>query len=404
MRRSLWLLVGMLALASVAVVSSRGATQVEARWVITDLGTLGGRESWAYDISDRGQIVGGSDTKTEYVSHGFLWENGKMRDLGVLKGMERSSPLDINERGQIVGMSGTVVSTGVGGEGHAFLWEKGKMRDLGTLAGDRWSEAVGINDRGQVIGYSWTKELDWEDPQAHAFLWADGRMQAFGALSGDTFSQPVAINERGQVIGVSWRRRKGWYAVKHAFLWENGKMLRLGTLGGDESEPTAINERGHIVGRSSRTSNIPAGNEPDWHAFLWEKGRMRDLGTLPGGTSSKALEINDRAQIVGESETKRSSSHAFLWEKGKMRDLGAIGGAGSYVTAINIQGQILGYSLRFPAHSDPLRRDFLWQRGKAIPLWKSFEFESLTSANAFNEKGQIVGERYPHAVLWSLKR
>ena len=35
---------------------------VQAGWVITDLGTLGGRSSSASAISDRGEIVGASDT------------------------------------------------------------------------------------------------------------------------------------------------------------------------------------------------------------------------------------------------------------------------------------------------------------------------------------------------------
>jgi hypothetical protein len=42
MRRLLLCLVGLLAIASVAVASSGSATQAQPRWVITDLGTLGG--------------------------------------------------------------------------------------------------------------------------------------------------------------------------------------------------------------------------------------------------------------------------------------------------------------------------------------------------------------------------
>ncbi|HSG13644.1 MAG TPA: hypothetical protein VLA22_07225 [Gaiellaceae bacterium] len=56
MRRALWMSLSVLLLAGVAVASSGGATQAEARWVITDLGTLGGRESEAVAINERGQI------------------------------------------------------------------------------------------------------------------------------------------------------------------------------------------------------------------------------------------------------------------------------------------------------------------------------------------------------------
>lgn len=58
-----------------------------SRWVITDLGTLGGRQSWAIGINERGQIVGRADTRVvDGVGgeHTFLWQNGKMRDIDPL--------------------------------------------------------------------------------------------------------------------------------------------------------------------------------------------------------------------------------------------------------------------------------------------------------------------------------
>jgi len=38
------------------------AASAPARWMITDLGTLGGKQSWATAINRLGQIVGYSDT------------------------------------------------------------------------------------------------------------------------------------------------------------------------------------------------------------------------------------------------------------------------------------------------------------------------------------------------------
>jgi probable HAF family extracellular repeat protein len=85
-----------------------------------------------------------------------------MTDLGTLGGSE-SSAAAINERGQIVG--GAQASDG---EWHAVLWEPGSgMLDLGTLGG-RESFASGIKDRGEVVGWSQTPS-----GKAHAFLWAD---------------------------------------------------------------------------------------------------------------------------------------------------------------------------------------------------------------------------------------
>jgi probable HAF family extracellular repeat protein len=70
-----------------------------------DLGTLGGSKSDAIAINERGQIVGVSEVKYPR-SHAFLWQNGKMTDLGALRAQDQfAEPRGINARGQIIGES-----------------------------------------------------------------------------------------------------------------------------------------------------------------------------------------------------------------------------------------------------------------------------------------------------------
>ncbi len=114
---------------------------------MTDLGTLGGWTSDPVAINDHGQIVGQSTTRGGTVhallGEAFLWQDGKMTDLGplpshpvchhklaVLCESIHTVATAINDRGQVVGYS-----AGAGDNEHAFLWEKGKMTDLGTLGG-----------------------------------------------------------------------------------------------------------------------------------------------------------------------------------------------------------------------------------------------------------------------------
>jgi probable HAF family extracellular repeat protein len=78
---------------------------------------LGGNWSGASSINESGQVVGASQTKRSLSGHAFLWDAGKMIDLGTLPGEEASDASAINERGQIVG------SSGPGGiSDHAVLW------------------------------------------------------------------------------------------------------------------------------------------------------------------------------------------------------------------------------------------------------------------------------------------
>jgi probable HAF family extracellular repeat protein len=58
------------------------------RYVVIDLGTLGGTFSQAFGINNRGFVVGFATTTGDAALHAFLWSKGLMTDLGTL------APLD----------------------------------------------------------------------------------------------------------------------------------------------------------------------------------------------------------------------------------------------------------------------------------------------------------------------
>src|ERR1039458_9086707 len=67
---------------------------------ITDLGTLGGTQSWASGINASGQVVGSAQIAGDATWHAFLYSGGIMTDLGTLGGY--TAAIGINASGQVV--------------------------------------------------------------------------------------------------------------------------------------------------------------------------------------------------------------------------------------------------------------------------------------------------------------
>lgn len=417
MRRFFVILAAAVFLAGVAAAASGGGELAGTRWVVKDLGTLGGAESYAAAINSKGQVVGWAETK-KGKTHPFLWRGGRLTDLGTLD-YTSAWATGINDRGQVVGR---VLTVG-GEEGdesapRGFLWQRGSMTELwgdhDKFADEAaYSEVRAINGQGQIVGWAHADSSD--NPYAsHAMLWRAPVARPPAYLLGldlsrkqDDQAEAYAVNERGQVVGESQRTYK---PPTRATLWENGKLTYLGTLPGRRaSKAAAINDRGQVVGDSFNQVGEYGERRAEVRAFLWQKRKMSDLGTLDGLRHSSAVAINERGQVIGwsapalgEDERLPPKPRAFIWQNGKLTDLGTLGGASAIPFAINDRGQVVGQSQT----RDGRWHAFVWETGRmtALPTLGG----KVSAALAINDEGWIVGwSRTPkdvkHAVLWQAR-
>ena len=193
---------------------------------MVDIGTLGGQYAQANAINDGGYITGAAQTQgmgPMLATHAFIYRvlspgsNGRMRDLGVLGGLN-SYGMAINNYNHVVGYSTIKANDS---RFHAFLHDGNRMLDLGSLspAGSTSSSdvsaALGINKLDQVVGYSFLPAVGETPRQQVAFLWnrngstRDGQMVNLNTLLNDTgryylLISAVAINDTGQILASAY--------------------------------------------------------------------------------------------------------------------------------------------------------------------------------------------------------
>jgi probable HAF family extracellular repeat protein len=239
-----------------------------------DLGTLGGASSRAFDVNNRGQIVGEAETAGGLL-RAVLWEDGVAIDLGTLGGV-RSYARGVNDRGDIVGAAETP-----SGETRAVLWSQGSIIDLGHPAEGVWSDAQRLNNRHTIVG-SWENAVFTQQ----GAIWQGGEFEDMGSLI------PRDVNERDQIVGGG----------AGPFLLDNGALTTLECQSGFRCSAIAINDRTQIVGWGIRAD-----------AVLWDHGHVHELPPFPGEDgNTRAWDINNCGAIVGS--LSHEPGRILLWQ------------------------------------------------------------------------------------------
>ena len=290
-----------------------------------ELGTLGGANSYANAINDNGTVVGSSQA-TNGQTYATLWQGAEVTKLETADPNGRSWANDINNVGQILGGYQPYIRVGVLWSGpdkgvdvgrnlnainnsgemvgqtecHLFCYDyaymafsskEGRLDSLGGFS----SGANDINDKGQIVGYiDYASVFSGAGHARHATLWEGATVKELGTVGGAE-SLAEGINNSGQIVG--WSNTLG--GSIHATLWDNGAPMDLETLGGTYSSATAINEVGQVVGEAE----IAGGAH---HAALWHGGNVTDLNSFldsaqvnDGWVLTGASDINNHGVIVG---------------------------------------------------------------------------------------------------------
>jgi probable HAF family extracellular repeat protein len=333
------------------------ANQVEERYTVERLPSLGGVQSRGMAINNQGWVAGWSQ-RSDGTRRAALWRtDGSATLLGTLGGPSSTVPWPgLNDAGMVVGISQTGDTDPLGEDWscefggffpndtdrlcRGFFWQNDEMRGLPTLGGNH-GFAAGVNNRGQIVGWAETTvedetcdENENQVLQFRAVLWepksgSSSRIKTteLVPLGDDATSAATAINDDGIAVGISGRcdQAVGRFSAQHAVLWDkSGKPTELPNLGGTTwHTPMDINAQGDVVGFSN--PDEPGDEVGDFiaRAFLWVRGSATavDIGTLDDDPLSQAFALNSGGQVVGVSFGGAAGPRAFLYENGELMDL-----------------------------------------------------------------------------------
>lgn len=165
---------------------------------IHTIGLLSGSWSWTNGLNDNGVLVGDATIAGDLVSHAWIKQpSGAMTDLGTLGG-DNSYALNVNNKGLIVGISEfDTLGSGV----HGFVINPGSttMIDVGNLGGTQmgvWE----VNNKGVIGGFG-SLAGDTEFRGFHAKP-PYNKLIVMDTLGG-TNSSVRGINDNGVIVGIT---------------------------------------------------------------------------------------------------------------------------------------------------------------------------------------------------------
>jgi len=187
------------------------------------------------------------------------------------------------------------------------------------------------------------------------------------------------INQDGSVVGASIDAG----GESQPFIWDKSKGFSTLPCPSEDCQATKINNPGQVL--------IAAGDKAN---YLWspDEDTILNIGTL-GGESTRALQLNDRGQVAGASQTSFGTQSAFVWSP----ETGMIDLGGSTVVALNNRGQVVAWAGAYSFFWDPETNNFR----------RIGELDVRARPTDMNDHAEVVGsaqfvkDSRPQAFYWN---
>jgi hypothetical protein len=293
-----------LALLAWIVLFAAAPARAATTYLLTDLGTLGGTNSYGTAIGEDGSATGYSDILGGG-TRGFIWTiGGGMQSLGVIGGGD-SRGLDISGD-NIVGQT----------SGQAFRWTPGSGMVLIDSANT--GSANGLNASKEAVGYRTAGAV------SRVRTWSASDV-AGNPYPGNDF-RGIAINDAGQFVATNTSGSTGFYSPG------SGPFTSL--LG---FVPTDMNNARFITGSLAGIASV----------LDFDTNTMHTLGKLnPSDTFSRALGISPNGTVVGVSQGTggfiADSTLTSIQSLTSLLDTGFSGWTILTAEDVNSAGQIIG--------------------------------------------------------------
>lgn len=271
----------------------------------------------------------------------------------------------------------------------------------GFHAGAQFTVAYGMNDNGSVVGEAKSSsgevravsvEVGNQYPENIYFsnFGVPRRSSSIRAIANNYFMVGTAQREIANTAqqATVWDSQYGWHQPLQGLAGKTGVATGIGK---------SFNQRLFVSGYD--VWPVADGGDGKVHAFLWSwHGRGHEGFTMLGhiGQTSRALDVNDRGQVVGYL-SERGVEQAFESGTGTLDALPDFGNFAS--RALDINNNALAKTVGYAKNNRGAKQAVLWQNKQMTPL-PHLPKKSSSSANAITDAGDIVGESGGRATLW----